>query len=122
LFPVIAHDSQVPFAHWLPRDWRPAYARLFGRRDENYGNDFVWPWDLRPLENEFKPVSKYQMFGSLDEFDNFYPHYLPYLTEPFRYREKPPFGMRAMTAIAGKSLGRRAYWLAPNLASIWKRR
>jgi 2-polyprenyl-3-methyl-5-hydroxy-6-metoxy-1,4-benzoquinol methylase len=122
LFPVIAHDSEVPFAHWLPRDWRPAYAKLFGRRDENYGNDFVWPWDLGPLEKEFKPVSKYQMFDSLAEFDAFYPHYLPYLTEPFRYRQKPPFGMRALTGTVGRSLGRRAYWLAPNLASVWTRR
>jgi 2-polyprenyl-3-methyl-5-hydroxy-6-metoxy-1,4-benzoquinol methylase len=122
LFPVIAHDSQVPFAHWLPRNARPAYARLFGRRDENYGNDFVWPWDLGPLQREFKPVSKYQMFDSLAEFDAFYPHYLPYLTEPFRYRQKPPFALRALTATLGKSLGRRAYWLAPNLASVWTRR
>jgi 2-polyprenyl-3-methyl-5-hydroxy-6-metoxy-1,4-benzoquinol methylase len=30
-FPVDVHDSQLPLAHWLPRNMGRLYARLFGR-------------------------------------------------------------------------------------------
>ena len=30
-FPVVAHDTRLPFAHWMPPNFRKHYARLFRR-------------------------------------------------------------------------------------------
>lgn len=38
-FPVIAHDTELPFCHWLPPSWRVPYARMFKRTDRE--NDFL---------------------------------------------------------------------------------
>ena len=123
LFPVVAHDTGLPFAHWLPRPLRRVYARPFGRLPLEYGNRFLAPWDLQPLRWKFEPDSRITTFRTLDELKRFYPHYLPYGSDPARrLRRRPnPLLWHYQTIIA-TVLSTRSYWLAPNLASVWVRR
>lgn len=123
LFPVVAHDTKLPFAHWLPRPLRRLYARPFGRLPMEKGNRFLAPWDLQPLTQKFEPDSRIATFRTLDELKRFYPHYLPYGSDPaHRLRQRPnPLLWRYQTVIAAL-LSTRSYWLSPNLASVWIRR
>jgi ubiquinone/menaquinone biosynthesis C-methylase UbiE len=123
LFPVVSHDTRLPAAHWLPPGVRHAYARAAGRGDQDDGNVFAKPWDLRPLMRKFRPISRYQTFETLAEFDRFYPHYLPYgPADSGRQRSAPKRGQRVLHAALGNGLGCWSFALAPNLASIWCRR
>jgi hypothetical protein len=123
LFPMVSHDTRLPAAHWLPEPLRHAYVRIAGRGAEDEGNVFAKPWDLRALTRKFRPVSRYQTFDTLDEFDRFYPHYLPYgADDRMRHRGAPKKGQRLLHAALGSGLGRWSFALAPNLASIWVRR
>ncbi|MGH6989903.1 MAG: class I SAM-dependent methyltransferase [Stellaceae bacterium] len=123
LFPVVAHDTALPFAHWLPTGLRHRYAAAAGRAGRDRGNDFLRPWDLSPLFAKFQPASRYQTFASLADYDAFYPHYLPYgPDERARHRARPKSGQRALQiALAGLG-GRWSFALAPNLAALWLRR
>jgi 2-polyprenyl-3-methyl-5-hydroxy-6-metoxy-1,4-benzoquinol methylase len=123
LFPVVAHDTGLPLAHWLPARLRRPYAAAAGRADRDRGNDFLRPWDLAPLSGKFRPVSRYQTFDSLAAFDQFYPHYLPYGPDDrARRRGRPKAGQRALQITLTALLGRWSFALAPNLASVWLRR
>lgn len=122
LFPVIAHDTRLPFAHWLPRWLVRPYAKLFGRADFEHGNYFLGPWHLRNLRRKFHPTTPYQTFSTLTEFDAFYPHYLPYGgSARQRLRTSPSVGQRAFVKWVGKFLGESAYSISPNLSTIWVR-
>jgi 2-polyprenyl-3-methyl-5-hydroxy-6-metoxy-1,4-benzoquinol methylase len=123
LFPVIAHDTQLPFAHWLPGSLRHRYAAAARRAHLDRGNDFLGPWDLAPLRRKFRPVSRYQTFDSLADYDGFHPHYLPYgPDERRRHRARPKSGQRAMQIALATTMGPWSFALAPNLASLWLRR
>ncbi len=120
LFPKIAHDTQLPIAHWLPASVRRRYAVLFGREDNNVGNDFLTPFDLLPLYRRFRPASRFQTFGSFSEFAHFYPHYLPYgADEHSRYRTVPPRFRRLWVGVTGTLMRQYSWIAAPNLCSIW---
>jgi Methyltransferase domain len=123
LFPVVAHDTELPFAHWLPARLRHRYAAAAGRGGRDRGNDFLRPWDLTPMMRKFRPASRYQTFDSRAAYDGFYPHYLPYGDdERRRHRPRPKAGQRAMQIGLATALGHWSFALAPNLASIWLRR
>jgi hypothetical protein len=122
-FPVIAHDTQLPFAHWMPLWMRTWYAKAAGRQDRERTNAFVSPLDLRPLvERGFRPVSKYQTFTAYSDFLSFYPHYLPYGdNDRDRYRTRPKPGLAAYVRMVGALAGRASFAISPNLMSIWVR-
>ena len=122
LFPAIAHDCRLPFSHWLPKPWRKVYARLAGREKMEEGNDFLTPFDLRPLRQQFRSCCRFQTFGSMAEFLAFYPHYLPYGAAKKRLRKAPSLALKTFVFLNGHLLGRYAYWCAPNLANIWLRK
>lgn len=123
LFPVVAHDTELPLAHWLPPALRRRYAKAAGRAALDRGNHFLVPWDLAPLTAKFRPVSLYQTFGSRDEYDRFYPHYMPYGPKQVRrWRAAPRSGQRLMQTALANLLGPWSFALSPNLASIWLRR
>jgi ubiquinone/menaquinone biosynthesis C-methylase UbiE len=123
IFPVVAHDTELPFAHWLPAALRHRYAAAKGRAELDRGNQFLMPWDLAPLMAKFRPVSRYQTFATRVEYDRFYPHYMPYgANSAQRYRTSPKRGQRALHRALAMALGRYSFMLAPNLASMWLRR
>jgi hypothetical protein len=120
LFPVIRHDTKIPFAHWLPKDLRRRYVRLFGRHDRA-GNDFVSPLRLKPLRTHFKPVSTVLTFPSLAAWEASYPYHSPYGTKD-RLRARPPVWLKAWYMLLAALLREHAYLLSPNLCSIWARK
>ncbi len=123
LFPVIAHDTELPFAHWLPSALRRPYAKAAGREALDRNNHFLMPWDLAPLREKFRPVSSYQTFATRDEYSRFYPHYMPYGPKQVRrWRDAPRAGQHAMQVFLAQLLGPWSFALAPNLASLWLRR
>jgi hypothetical protein len=123
IFPVVAHDTGLPLAHWLPAGLRRRYAAAAGRAQLDRGNQFPTPWDLAPLLTKFRPASRFQTFDTGAEFDRFYPHYMPYGgNSAQRLRLKPKAGLRALHSGLATVLGRYSFTLAPNLASLWLRR
>jgi hypothetical protein len=122
LFPVIAHDSRLPLAHWLPKPVRRSYAARFNRLEQEEGNDFLTPADLGLLRHYFRPVARYQTFASYNEFLSFYPHYMPYGPAAHRNRHRAPLSLRLFVLFAGLLLGNDAYRISPNLSNIWVRK
>ena len=73
IFPLIAHDTQLPFIHWLPPAYRRGYAALFNRKDMDHGNDFVSPMQLRQLRKNFRPVTTCYVYPEYQAFLKSYP-------------------------------------------------
>ena len=119
LFPVIAHDTRVPFAHWLPPDLRRKYVRVFGKTATTC-NDFVSPWRLAPIRRHFKPVSTVLTFQSVKHWEASYPYQSPYGSGN-RWRSHPPAWLKLLYGLLAMLLGRHAHVLSPNLSSIWLR-
>ena len=123
LFPIIAHDTRLPFAHWLPTGIKMKYAKALGREDTNDNNDFLSPLDMNALLSKFKPVSKCLTFQSYEEYRDHYPFYLPYgPNEKARVRARPSGVMSVYYKIASALFGRYSYWVMPSLAHIFVRR
>ncbi|HZT87172.1 MAG TPA: methyltransferase domain-containing protein [Stellaceae bacterium] len=119
LFPIIAHDTELPFCHWLPLRWRRGYARLFGRTRCENDNLFWSATDLARCLPEFEVVSGFMQYRSLDDFLATFPIYLPYrgghdAAGPSRAR----LGYYRLAA----RLGRRSQYVLPNLAAVYRRR
>jgi len=123
LFPIVAHDTELPLAHWLPAGLRRRYAAAKGRTHLDRGNHFLVPWDLVPLAAKFRPATRFQTFATQADYDRFYPHYMPYgSNQAQRFRAAPKRGQRALHRVLAALLGRWSFTLAPSLASIWLRR
>ncbi len=120
LFPVVVHDTRVPFAHWLPPSLRKRYVRLFGKVDK-VGNDFVSPWRLGPIRRHFQPVSTVLTFPSVSAWEASYPYVSPY-GRGNRWRTRPPVWLKLLYATLALFLGQHSYVLSPNLCRIWLRK
>ena len=122
-FPVIAHDTRLPFAHWVSANIRKQYAQMFGREGMNDNNQFLSPFDLNILMDKFKPVSSCLTFLSFKEYMGQYPYYLPYgATEMSRMQYKPSLLKSNFYKIVSAILGNYSYWVMPNLAHLFLRR
>lgn len=121
-FPVIAHDTRLPFAHWLPYNVRKIYSSLFGREEMNEKNDFLSPLDLVILFDKFKPATKCLTFDSFSDFYNHYPFYLPYGPEENnRWQRKPSSFKSGYYRFASLVFGVNSFWVMPNMAHIFTR-
>lgn len=118
-FPLDIHDTQVLFAHWVPKSMRSHYIRPFGR-DRTVFNDFVAPWELAPLLREFRPVSRVLTFSNLTKWERSYPFYSPYRRGGWKM--KPPAVLKAYYAMSSAVLGRFSFLINPSLCSVWVRR
>lgn len=118
-FPVIAHDTRLPFCHWLPVYLRKPYAKLFKRENEENDNLFWSPISLRKYMNGYKPVSKWLHYSSLKRFKETYPFYLPYGNGS--YVEKIGFFKNLYYEIISK-LGMYSHYLSPSLSYVFKRK
>lgn len=118
-FPVIAHDTRLPFCHWLPLPLRDVYASLAGRRDQQKGNRF---WSPRQIERGFKGferVSGFLNYPSLQAFLDVHPYYLPY--DQGRQVESPGRFQSAWYRLVAPS-GTAPSALLPNLAGVFRRK
>lgn len=119
-FPIIAHDTRLPFCHWLPVPARNAYARLFGREAMQEGNLFWSPIALDRALTGFRRVSRFLHHRSLRRYLESYPCHLPYGPGADRYVAGPGTGKRLYYG-AVSCLGRRSCWLMPSLAGVFER-
>jgi Methyltransferase domain len=123
LFPVIAHDTSLPFIHWLPVKRRRLYARLFGRDRLDKGNEFLTPMDLNILREKFKPASSCLTFGSFEEYRNHFPCYQPYGSDDGQRFQTGPSSLKALYYnIASRMLGAYSFWVMPSLSRVFVRR
>lgn len=120
-FPVIAHDTRLPFAHWLPKAVRHRYARLMGRDKGEMDNHFWSPVALDRELGEFDVVSGFLHYRSIADYLATYPFYLPYLDGGSREQSGPGRLKLAWYRLAA-SLGGRSRYVLPNLAAVYRRR
>ncbi|MBA4094831.1 MAG: hypothetical protein C0489_12205, partial [Candidatus Accumulibacter sp.] len=62
LFPIIGHDTELPFCHWLPLPARDAYARLFRRKHMQHNNLFWSPGQVFAALHDFRRTSSFLQF------------------------------------------------------------
>jgi hypothetical protein len=117
-FPVIAHDTRLPFCHWLPMPLRDLYARACGRSAMQEGNLFWRPGDLRRHLAGFRRVSGFLNYASIEDYFRLYPFYLPYGTGS--WRRSPSRGRKAYFGLVHR-FGRATPYFLPSLAGIFER-
>jgi 2-polyprenyl-3-methyl-5-hydroxy-6-metoxy-1,4-benzoquinol methylase len=117
-FPVIAHDTQLPFCHWLPMPARREYARIFLRTNCENHNLFWSASELLHELPEFRVVSGFLHYASLADYRSTFPFYLPYGAGEMRYRDGR---IKSAYYAVAQCLGRRALYVMPNLASTFRR-
>jgi len=113
LFPVINHDTALPFCHWLPLRARDLYASTFRRRARQDNNLFWSPSRLLGCVAGFERVSRFMQFGSYDDYRALRAH-----------STDVGLGRRCLElylALASR-LGRHSLYVLPNLASTFRRR
>ena len=120
-FPAVAHDTRLPFAHWLPRAARHAYARAFARDKGEIDNHFWSPVAIDCELRDFEVVSGFLHYPSLADYMATYPFYLPYLDGGSREQPGPGRLKLAYYRLAAV-LGRHSRYVLPNLAAVYRRR
>ena len=121
LFPMVAHDTGLPFAHWLPPRWRGPYAWLFGRKNEDEGNIFVTPFQIMRGLAGFRLVSEFLGFASFAEFLESYPHYLPYMGPGVAGVRDLGTAKRAFYRLVYSAFQRKSFYILPSLTGIFRR-
>jgi ubiquinone/menaquinone biosynthesis C-methylase UbiE len=117
-FPIIAHDTQLPFCHWFPIPLRKIYAKLFDYKNRENGNLFWSPLSLQKNMKEFKPISNWLHYKSLDNYIKTFPCYLPY--RKGKYISKIGNLQKMYYNIISK-FGIYSHYLTPSLSYVFKR-
>jgi len=118
-FPVIAHDTRLPFCHWLPIPIRIRYAKLFNRHEGEVDNLFWSPATLGRGLRDFKVVSNFLHYSSYTNFKETFPFYLPYgVPEQINTLGKKK---QMYYDLASKLKGASRFVL-PSLACVYKRK
>lgn len=118
-FPVIAHDTRLPFCHMLPLPARKVYARAMKRTDCENDNIFLSPVMLRRALAGYRPVSGFLHYASLDDYLATYPFYLPYLGAGGGEQRRVGRAKLAWYRLAAR-LGRNSAFVMPNLAGVYR--
>jgi len=122
LFPIVAHDTRLPFLHWLPAKRRNLIATMFGRAEMNHENDFLSPLELQMLGNKFAPVSRCLTFPDYKSYEAHYPFYLPYgPNEQERWQTMPLWAKATYYKWACGLFRQYSHWVMPSLARIFLR-
>lgn len=115
IFPMIHHDTALPFCHWLPIWARNIYASACGRRAMQEGNKFWSPFRLFSEMGEFKRISKFLHFTD----------YAAYKRADMLIADRNQGlltrCMKVYFSVAAV-LGKNAVYFLPNLASTYRRR
>jgi 2-polyprenyl-3-methyl-5-hydroxy-6-metoxy-1,4-benzoquinol methylase len=119
-FPIIAHDTRLPFCHWLPIPCRQVYAKLFRRTDRENNNLFWSPTMLESKMPEFKRVSQFLHYKSMDKFLGTFPCYLPYGRGGNKYLPRMGKAQHFYYRLASR-LGAKTHYVMPNLAGVFQR-
>lgn len=116
-FPVLAHDTRLPFCHWLPLPARDFYASLFGRRHLQENSAFWSNSMVAAALSEFSRESRFLQFPSFADYlrSEQAISVLSGTAAKRRWLRRLLFGLAA-------SFGARSIHLLPNLASVYRRR
>lgn len=114
VFPIIRHDTVLPFCHWLPLRARDIYAGWFGRRNLQQNNLFWSPRRLLGAVSGFERQSRFLQFASHAQ----YREAQPPASAQRSWLDVFQSGYFAAVARTG-ALG---IFLLPNLASTFRRR
>jgi hypothetical protein len=118
LFPIISHDTRLPFCHWLPIPARRMYAKLFGREKHEVDNLFWSPFSLNKHFVDFRPISPWLHYASYEKYLETFPFYLPYGTGHY---VSGPGRAKDLYYRAVSKLGMFSHWIVPNLANVYRR-
>ena len=121
LSPVVAHDTRLPFAHWLPPRLRRPYARLFRRTKDDEGNLFVSPFTVDRRLRGFRRRRGFLGFPTLRQFEACFPHYLPYMGDGVAGVRGLGGAKRAYYRTLNALLGSAAYYVLPSLTAVFER-
>lgn len=113
LFPVIGHDTELPFCHWLPLPLRNVYARAFRRSRRQHNNLFWTPQRLFNALPGFRRTSAFLQFED----------YACYRQARAHLGGRAGLMGRCKAAYftLAASFGRQAVYMMPNLASTFRR-
>lgn len=114
VFPIIKHDTVLPFCHWLPLRARDIYAGWFGRRNLQQNNLFWSPRRLLGAVAGFERQSRFLQFASYSAYRSVQQS-LPRRSGRFDQIQGAYFAAAART-------GRLCIFLLPNLASTFRRK
>jgi len=114
LFPIIRHDTVLPFCHWLPLGARNVYAGVFGRRAMQHNNLFWSPRKLLRAVDGFERQSRFLQFASHAQYRQAQP------ATPGRAGWLAR--LQALYFSAVGRTGRMGIFLLPNLASTFRRK
>jgi ubiquinone/menaquinone biosynthesis C-methylase UbiE len=114
LFPIIKHDTVLPFCHWLPLGARNVYAGMFGRRALQHNNLFWSPRKLLRAVDGFERQSRFLQFAS----------HAQYRQAQQAVARRPGWlgSMQSLYFSAVGQTGRMGIFLLPNLASTFRRK
>lgn len=114
VFPIIKHDTVLPFCHWLPLAARNGYARLFNRRHLQHNNLFWSPRRLLGAVDGFERHSRFLQFAT-------HAHYAQAQRSMGGPRNRFDTLQAAYFAVVART-GRLGIFLLPNLASTFRRK
>ena len=118
-FPMIAHDTRIPFLHWFPIKYRKLVTRFVKKNSEH--NDFLSPFDISIFKNKFRCITSCLSFQSYNDYINQFPVYLPYgRNNKLRYLREPGIFKKVYYYIISRLCGTKSYYLMPSLSSIFK--
>jgi 2-polyprenyl-3-methyl-5-hydroxy-6-metoxy-1,4-benzoquinol methylase len=114
-FPIIHHDTALPFCHWLPPRRRNTYAAACGRAERQHNNLFWSPWKLRAALEDFRQVSEFLTFPTFEQYRE--------VRERLRPRQqRSPLSMVELCYYrAVARLGKLSWPLLPSLAATFER-
>lgn len=118
-FPIIAHDSGLPFCHWLPRPLRAHYAKLFRRTNRENDNLFWSPRTLLGELTEFEIASRFLHFASHQDYVATFPLYVPYVGGGLRRGDGR---LKSTYYKAAALLHKHSIYVMPSLACTLRRR
>jgi SAM-dependent methyltransferase len=118
LFPIIAHDTRLPFCHWLPLGVRARYAALCGRTSSQHGNLFWSPMSLLRELPDFKVTSRFLHYSSRRDYLATFPCYMPYVGGGMRRGDGY---LKSIYYAAASLLGRYSLYVMPSLACTLRR-
>lgn len=123
LFPVVPHDTRLPFVHWLPPRQRKIITQKTKRANLDQGNQFVSPFDLKIIMDKYRPDTVCMTFRNVNEFKNSFPLYKPYGADnKKRLRLKAPLLLTQYYSFICPVFQKHAYWLMPSISCIFVRR
>ena len=114
-FPIINHDTALPFCHWLPLRLRDFYAARFKRSSLQHNNMFWSPFIFLSALDDFERVSRFLQFKNYGEYRQ--------VKICSNSESKKLSGRcREYFFFLASKLGKHSIFFVPNLASTFRRR